>query len=61
MNVHSTPNAQSFKEGGAVRADFVPADDYLSTDFLDLEARYLWPRTWQMACREEEIPRVGDY
>lgn len=61
MNVHSTPSAQSFKEGGAVRADFVPADDYLSTEFLDLEARYLWPRAWQMACREEEIPRVGDY
>jgi phenylpropionate dioxygenase-like ring-hydroxylating dioxygenase large terminal subunit len=44
-----------------VRDDFVPASDYLSREFLELEKQRLWPRAWQMACREEEIPKVGDY
>lgn len=45
----------------AVRKDFVPKGAYLSRDFLNLEQERLWPRVWQMACRLEEIPRVGDY
>ena len=48
-------------EGGAVRADYVPAANYISPHFAELEARYLWPRAWQMACREEEIPSVGSF
>ena len=46
---------------GEVRADFIPASDYFSREFADLEAERLWPRVWQMACREEDIPVVGDY
>ena len=41
--------------------DFIPKEDYVSRDFARLEQQRLWPRAWQMACREEEIPRVGDY
>lgn len=41
--------------------DFLAKEDYVSRDFARLEQQRLWPRTWQMACREEEIPRVGDY
>ena len=41
--------------------DFVNKEDYVSRDFARLEAEQLWPRSWQMACREEEIPKVGDY
>lgn len=44
-----------------VRADFVPASDYISSEFVQLEYERLWPRVWQLACREEEIPKVGDY
>lgn len=43
-----------------VRRDYVPAADY-SHDFHKLEMERLWPRTWQAACREEEIPEAGDY
>lgn len=43
-----------------VRDDFVPKGDYLSAEFANLEADRLWPRVWQVACREEEIPSVGD-
>jgi phenylpropionate dioxygenase-like ring-hydroxylating dioxygenase large terminal subunit len=59
MNIQATPTAAG--SDAPVRPDYVPVDDYISRDFLDLEARYLWPRTWQMACREEEIPGIGDY
>ncbi len=48
-------------EGGSVREDYVPAANYVSTHFAELEAKYLWPRVWQMACREEEIPAVGSF
>src|ERR1019366_2004850 len=39
----------------------IPKGSYLSPDILDLEARRLWPRVWQMACRTEEIPNHGDF
>jgi phenylpropionate dioxygenase-like ring-hydroxylating dioxygenase large terminal subunit len=39
----------------------VPIARYTSRSFHELEMQKLWPRVWQMACREEEIPRVGDY
>ena len=39
----------------------VSVDRYRSRAYHDLEMERLWPRVWQMACREEEIPEVGDY
>jgi phenylpropionate dioxygenase-like ring-hydroxylating dioxygenase large terminal subunit len=44
-----------------VQADFVPAEHYLSTEFLKLEKARLWPKVWQIACREEELPDVGSF
>jgi phenylpropionate dioxygenase-like ring-hydroxylating dioxygenase large terminal subunit len=46
--------------GSEIRRDFVPASDY-SPEFHRLEMERLWPRVWQIACREEEIPHEGDY
>lgn len=43
-----------------VRRDLVPNTDY-SPEFHRLEMERVWPRVWQVACREEEIPNVGDY
>jgi len=39
----------------------VPVERYTSKAFHDLEMKKLWSRVWQMACREEEIPNVGDH
>jgi phenylpropionate dioxygenase-like ring-hydroxylating dioxygenase large terminal subunit len=39
----------------------VPGARYTSREFFDLEMERLWPRVWQVACREEEIPDVGDF
>jgi len=33
---------------------------YFDPAFHRLEMERMWTRTWQMACREEEIPEVGD-
>ncbi len=34
---------------------------YTSGHFAALEFERLWPRVWQVACREEEIADVGDF
>ena len=41
--------------------DRVPKERYFDPEFFALEAEQLWPRVWQMACRLEEIPNVGDF
>ena len=40
-------------------ADGIPKQRYTSPQFARLEAERLWTRTWQMACRLEEIPEPG--
>jgi nitrite reductase/ring-hydroxylating ferredoxin subunit len=39
----------------------IPKERYVSSEFLELEMDRLWPRVWQVACREEELPLTGDY
>jgi nitrite reductase/ring-hydroxylating ferredoxin subunit len=39
----------------------IRAANYIDPTFHRQEVTKLWPRCWQMACREEEIPTVGDY
>ena len=41
--------------------DRIPAKRYYDPEFYELENKHLWPKVWQMACRLEEIPEVGDY
>ncbi len=48
-------------EMNEVRPDFVPKKPYFSSEWAAKEADRLWPRVWQMVCRDEEIPKVGDY
>lgn len=38
----------------------VPLARYFSREFAELEKERLWKKTWQFACREEDIPSVGD-
>ncbi len=45
-----------------VRADgFVPKERYTTREFTELEQARLWPRVWQIACREEQVARAGDF
>ena len=41
--------------------DRAPKQRYYDPDFFQMEVDQLWSRTWQMACRLEEIPRPHDY
>ena len=49
---------QSPMEGGPLR---VPVERYTTAEFHQLEVEKVWKRVWQMACREEDIPEVGDH
>lgn len=39
----------------------LPVEAYISEQYARDEINLLWKKVWQVACREEEIPRVGDY
>ena len=39
----------------------IPAPRYYDPAFFALETEKLWSRTWQMACRLETIPNLGDW
>lgn len=45
----------------ADRPCIIGREAYVSADYAREEAEKLWPKVWQVACREEEIPNVGDY
>src|SRR3954451_510273 len=39
----------------------IPTPRYYDEEFYRLEGEHLWPHVWQMACRLEQIPNVGDW
>jgi nitrite reductase/ring-hydroxylating ferredoxin subunit len=39
----------------------IPAPRYYDADFYQAEIDHVWPHVWQMACRLEQIPEVGDW
>lgn len=38
----------------------IPVSRYTSREFHELEKEKLWRKVWQFACREEDLPEVGD-
>lgn len=38
----------------------IPIERYTTRAFHDLEVEKMWSRVWQLACREDDIPAVGD-
>ena len=45
--------------GSLDAVDIAPAR-YFDAEFHRLEYERVWSRVWQMACREEQIPNIGD-
>jgi nitrite reductase/ring-hydroxylating ferredoxin subunit len=39
----------------------IPTQRYFDEEFYKLECERLWPHVWQMACRLEQIPNLGDW
>jgi phenylpropionate dioxygenase-like ring-hydroxylating dioxygenase large terminal subunit len=57
MDASSVP-----RDAAAYKEDFfIPASDFTDPEITRREREKLWPKVWQIACREEEIPKVGDY
>lgn len=56
------PIPEHLREGPVpdIGTDGIDVARYIDPAFARLEEKYLWPRIWQMACREEEIPNPGD-
>lgn len=52
LTCESSPNLGTAK---------IPPERYTSHDFHRQEVEKVWKRTWQVTCREEEIPNVGDH
>jgi len=55
------PDVLRWQSAAEVPVQKVPIERYRSRAFYDLEVERLWRRVWQMACREEELPEVGDH
>ena len=41
--------------------ELIPKERYYEEEFFRLEKQHFWSKVWQMACRLEEIPEVGDW
>ncbi|HEY3694387.1 aromatic ring-hydroxylating dioxygenase subunit alpha, partial [Phenylobacterium sp.] len=52
---------QRAKDTAGIRDDFIPASNWTSPELLKLEKARMWPKVWQVACRLEEIPKVGNF
>lgn len=57
---HPVPPILRLESPMAAGVTRVPVERYTSQAFHFLEVEKVWKRTWQMACREEDIPNVGD-
>ena len=63
LDSDTRPVAAALREN---RNDYLGDEDldrerYFSPDFYRLECERMWSRSWQMACRVEQIPNVGDH
>jgi phenylpropionate dioxygenase-like ring-hydroxylating dioxygenase large terminal subunit len=61
MESGSNRGSRQQGEPSAIRPDFIPASSWLNPENVRLERERLWPRVWQMACREEELLTVGAF
>ena len=59
-DTHPVPAILRLESPASLGDDDKPIERYTSRAFHDLEVERLWRRVWQMACREEDVPEVGD-
>lgn len=58
--VREVPVALRTTSAGHLEPTELAPSRYFDADFHLLEVERVWGRTWQMACREEQIPQPGD-
>jgi phenylpropionate dioxygenase-like ring-hydroxylating dioxygenase large terminal subunit len=57
---HEIPAALRYRNTVDLGVQPYRADRYTSVDFFHREVEKVWLKSWQFACREEEIARPGD-
>ncbi len=53
--------ARSAPPDGFPRFHDISTARHTSAEFYELEQQYLWPNTWVIAGRAEDVPNTGDY
>ncbi len=61
IDTKEVPESLRAQEAPYLGSEPVPASHYTSEERFKAEIEKMWMRVWQMACREEEIPNVGDH
>jgi phenylpropionate dioxygenase-like ring-hydroxylating dioxygenase large terminal subunit len=59
-DTHAVPLLLRVQSAENLDLSDVPAERYFSRQVHELEKQRIWARVWQLACREEAIPEVGD-
>jgi nitrite reductase/ring-hydroxylating ferredoxin subunit len=59
-DTHPVPDVLRWQSWAFIDDADVPVARYTSREFHELEKEKVWSRVWQMACREEDVPEVGD-
>ena len=59
----TVPPPEEYFDSGSENPGSEPVSKQCMIDpgYAQVEARHLWRKVWQMACRERAIPEVGDY
>ena len=60
-DTRSVPDVLRLESPRYLGSDDIDVARYTARAWHDLEAERLWPRVWQFACRESDIPEVGDH
>ncbi len=58
---HPVPEVLRIESPRYLGSEDIPVSRYTSREWFELEVERLWKRVWQFACREEEIPEVGNF
>jgi phenylpropionate dioxygenase-like ring-hydroxylating dioxygenase large terminal subunit len=54
-------NNMTTDTGPVEKPVLIPIEAYVSETYAREENEKLWPKVWQIACREEELKKVGNY
>jgi phenylpropionate dioxygenase-like ring-hydroxylating dioxygenase large terminal subunit len=61
QDTHEVPKVLRMQSPKDFGDEDISVERYTSKAWHDLEVERLWRRVWQFACREEDIPEVGDH
>jgi phenylpropionate dioxygenase-like ring-hydroxylating dioxygenase large terminal subunit len=56
-----TPRLEGLPEDPSIPYRPLDPKRFTSPEFLQQEKEKLWPRVWQMVCREDDVPNPGDF